>query len=75
MHADAIVRGQRPGRRRRPATGGTMKACCDLVQKLGGEIVGVTPLTNWSASGPEEAAVSIHWLPIRLIRRRSRRSG
>ena len=26
------------------ATGGTMKACCDLVNKLGGEIVGATVL-------------------------------
>jgi len=26
------------------ATGGTMKACCDLIDKLGGDIVGVTVL-------------------------------
>ena len=26
------------------ATGGTMNACCDLVQKLGGEIVGIAVL-------------------------------
>lgn len=26
------------------ATGGTMQACCDLVQKMGGEIVGLTML-------------------------------
>ncbi len=26
------------------ATGGTMKACCDLIDRLGGEIVGVTVL-------------------------------
>jgi adenine phosphoribosyltransferase len=26
------------------ATGGTMKACCDLIERLGGEVVGVTVL-------------------------------
>ena len=26
------------------ATGGTMKACCDLIDKLGGKIIGVTVL-------------------------------
>jgi len=31
------------------ATGGTMKACCDLVDKLGGEIVGVTVLIELTA--------------------------
>lgn len=45
MHADAV----RPGQRVLIcddvlATGGTMKACCDLVRKLGGEIAGVAVL-------------------------------
>jgi adenine phosphoribosyltransferase len=30
------------------ATGGTMKACCDLVEKLGGQIVGVAVLIELS---------------------------
>lgn len=45
IHADAI----RPDQRvllldDLLATGGTMKACCDLVEKLGGHIVGVAVL-------------------------------
>ena len=45
IHADAI----RPGQRvvmvdDLLATGGTMKACCELVEKLGGTIVGVVVL-------------------------------
>jgi adenine phosphoribosyltransferase len=45
IHADAI----RPGQRvllldDLLATGGTMKACCELVEKLGGDIVGVAVL-------------------------------
>jgi adenine phosphoribosyltransferase len=45
IHADAI----RPGQRvllcdDLLATGGTMKACCDLVSRLGGQIVGITVL-------------------------------
>jgi adenine phosphoribosyltransferase len=45
MHEDAI----RPGQRVLIcddvlATGGTMKACCDIVKQLGGEIVGVAVL-------------------------------
>src|SRR3954467_7801712 len=45
MHADAIVANQRVLIvDDLLATGGTMKACCDLVQKLGGEIVGIAVL-------------------------------
>jgi adenine phosphoribosyltransferase len=45
IHTDAIE----PGQRvlivdDLLATGGTMKACCDLVQQLGGELVGITVL-------------------------------
>src|SRR3989440_6323247 len=47
MHADAIVKGQRVLIVDDVlATGGTMKACCDLVKHLGGEIVGVAVLTE-----------------------------
>ena len=47
MHADAIVRGQRVLVVDDVlATGGTMKACCDLVEKLGGSIVGVAVLSE-----------------------------
>jgi adenine phosphoribosyltransferase len=45
MHADAI----RPGQRVLVcddvlATGGTLKACCDMVQRLGGQIAGIAIL-------------------------------
>jgi adenine phosphoribosyltransferase len=47
MHADAIVKGQRVLIVDDVlATGGTMKACCDLVDQLGGTIVGVAVLTE-----------------------------
>jgi adenine phosphoribosyltransferase len=47
MHADAIVRGQRVLIVDDVlATGGTMKACCELVEGLGGNIVGVAVLTE-----------------------------
>jgi adenine phosphoribosyltransferase len=47
MHADAIVKGQRVLIVDDVlATGGTMKACCDLVEHLDGEIVGVAVLTE-----------------------------
>jgi adenine phosphoribosyltransferase len=45
MHADAIIKGQRVLIvDDLLATGGTMKACCDLVEKLGGTIAGIAVL-------------------------------
>src|SRR4051812_17757921 len=45
MHADAIVRGQRVLIvDDLLATGGTMKACVDLVKQLGGEVAGLAVL-------------------------------
>jgi adenine phosphoribosyltransferase len=47
MHEDAIKPGQRVVIVDDVlATGGTMKACCDLVTHLGGQIVGVAVLTE-----------------------------
>jgi adenine phosphoribosyltransferase len=45
MHADAIIQGQRVLIVDDVlATGGTMKACCELVDHLGGELVGIAVL-------------------------------
>ena len=45
IHRDAIARGQKVLMvDDLLATGGTLKACCDLVDQLGGNIVGVTVL-------------------------------
>jgi adenine phosphoribosyltransferase len=45
MHADAILSGQRVLIvDDLLATGGTMKACCDLVMKLGGTVAGIAVL-------------------------------
>src|SRR5205823_14189728 len=52
MHADAIVKGQRVLIVDDVlATGGTMKACCELVEHLGGHIAGVAVLTELLALG------------------------
>lgn len=65
IHADAVE----PGERVLMvddllATGGTMKACCELVEKIGGDIVGITVLIELKAlkgrtllGGPEVHAV------------------
>lgn len=45
VHTDAVQKGQRVLMvDDLLATGGTMKACCDLIDKLGGDIVGLTVL-------------------------------
>jgi adenine phosphoribosyltransferase len=47
MHSDAVIPGQRVLIVDDVlATGGTMRACCELVTHLGGEIVGVAVLTE-----------------------------
>ena len=52
MHEDAIVRGQRVLVVDDVlATGGTMKACIELVQHLGGELVGVAVLIELAGLG------------------------
>jgi adenine phosphoribosyltransferase len=49
MHADAIVKGQRVlVVDDLLATGGTMKACCQMVQQLGGELAGIAVLIELS---------------------------
>lgn len=63
MHADAIVKGQRVLIVDDVlATGGTMKACCDMVKDLGGEIAGVAVLTELLPLG-----VARRWHRIRFI--------
>jgi adenine phosphoribosyltransferase len=55
MHADAIVKGQRVLIvDDLLATGGTMKACCDLVNKLGGHIAGIAVLIELKGLGGRE---------------------
>lgn len=49
MHEDSVIKGQRVLIVDDVlATGGTMKACCDLVNQLGGDIVGIAVLTELS---------------------------
>lgn len=49
IHTDAVTHGQRVLMvDDLLATGGTMKACCDLIEKLGGHIAGVTVLIELS---------------------------
>ena len=55
MHADAIVGGQRVLIvDDLLATGGTMKACCDLVKQLGGDIAGIAVLIELQGLGGRE---------------------
>ena len=55
MHADAIVGGQRVLLvDDLLATGGTMKACCDLVKQLGGDIAGIAVLIELQGLGGRE---------------------
>lgn len=50
MHEDSIVKGQRVLVVDDVlATGGTMKACCDIVRALGGELAGVAVLIELEA--------------------------
>jgi adenine phosphoribosyltransferase len=60
MHEDGI----RPGQRVLIcddvlATGGTMKACCDIVEHLGGEIVGVAVLIELVMLGGKQKILPI----------------
>jgi adenine phosphoribosyltransferase len=57
MHADAIVKGQRVLIvDDLLATGGTMRACIDLVKQLGGEIAGAAVLIELAGLGGREKA-------------------
>lgn len=63
MHEDAIVKGQRVLIVDDVlATGGTMKACCDLVRHLGGEIAGVAVLIELAGLGGRKkvAPANVH---------------
>jgi len=46
------------------ATGGTMKACCDLVEKLGGNIVGVAVLIELAGLGGRQKL--LNW-PVHCV--------
>jgi adenine phosphoribosyltransferase len=55
MHADAIVKGQRVlVVDDLLATGGTMKACCDMVEQLGGHVAGAAVLIELKGLGGRE---------------------
>jgi adenine phosphoribosyltransferase len=63
MHADAIVKGQRVLIvDDLLATGGTMKACCELVEDRGGHIAGVAVLIELVGLGGREKVtpISVH---------------
>lgn len=62
IHADAIIRGQRVLIvDDLLATGGTMKACVDLVRQLGGEVVGAAVLIELAdLKARERIDVEIH---------------
>ncbi len=63
MHADAIVKGQRVLiADDLLATGGTMKACCELVEDRGGHIAGVAVLIELLGLGGREkvAPIAVH---------------
>jgi adenine phosphoribosyltransferase len=62
MHSDAIVKGQRVLIvDDLLATGGTMKACCDLVNKLGGEIAGIAVLIELAGlKGRDRMGTPVH---------------
>jgi adenine phosphoribosyltransferase len=60
VHADAVAKGQKILMvDDLLATGGTMKASCDLVDKMGGDIVGITVLIELGFL-PGRALVSDH---------------
>jgi len=55
MHDDAVIEGQRVlVIDDLLATGGTMKACCDLVKQLGGDVVGAAVLIELEGLGGRE---------------------
>src|SRR6476469_1945384 len=62
MHADAIVKGQRVlVVDDLLATGGTMKACCDMVEPLGGTIAGIAVLIELSGlKGRDKVPQPVH---------------
>jgi adenine phosphoribosyltransferase len=62
MHADSIIPGQRVLIVDDVlATGGTMKACCDLVNQLGGELAGVAVLIELEGlKGRNKLSVPVH---------------
>jgi adenine phosphoribosyltransferase len=62
MHADAIVKGQRVlVVDDLLATGGTMKACCDLVTQLGGTIAGIAVLIELAGlNGRNKLCAPVH---------------
>jgi len=62
MHADAIVKGQRVlVVDDLLATGGTMKACTDMVKQLGGTVAGIAVLIELAGlTGQAKVAAPVH---------------